>query len=374
MNYTRNLKKGMKGNDVKYIQESLISLGYSCGKKGVDGSFGSDTEKAVKSFQKDKKLTQDGIVGKKTWNAIETAKSSTVKYTKVLKKGSKGKDVRYMKDCLLALDYYKKSITKISNDIFGDDTVEAVKKLQKANQLTIDGQIGKITWHSIEADYKAGKKYQEKSKISLDKYTHISSTHRKAIEADLQDVSEIRQKIVLEILNYACDSAQKKEVRALYLFGANLYDSNLKLNYADKAEVERLAKCNPGYFNGGRKEWMLEQIEKNPKLPASDCSGMEVGYLREHKFVKSTFDTTANGLCGNSYSEKITKANLKPGDWVGKSGHIGTYVGGGLVVEFCGGEYGCQLTELDNRKGWSFIDKKFKKGSAWTKYRDPIFY
>lgn len=374
MNYTRNLKKGMKGDDVKYIQESLISLGHSCGKKGADGSFGSDTEKAVKSFQKDKKLTQDGIVGKKTWNAIEAAKSSTVRYTKVLKKGSKGKDVRYMKDCLFALSYYKKSITKISNDTFGDDTVEAVKKFQKANQLTVDGQIGKVTWNAIETDYKAGKKYQEKSQISLDKYTHISSTHRKAIENDLQNVSEIRQKIVLEILNYACDPVQKKEVRALYLFGANLYDSNLKINYADKAEIERLAKRNPSYFNKGRKEWMFEQVEKNSKLPASDCSGMEVGYLREHKLVKAAFDTTANALCGNSYSEKITKVNLKPGDWVGKSGHIGTYVGGGLVVEFYGGEYGCQLTELDNRKGWSFIDKKFKKGSAWTKYRDPIFY
>lgn len=36
----------------------------------VDGSFGADTEAAVKAFQKSKGLTVDGIVGPKTWKAL----------------------------------------------------------------------------------------------------------------------------------------------------------------------------------------------------------------------------------------------------------------------------------------------------------------
>ena len=62
----RNLKKGMKGTDVKELQEKLIALGYDLGKYGADGDFGAKTDAAVRAFQKDNKLTIDGIVGKKT--------------------------------------------------------------------------------------------------------------------------------------------------------------------------------------------------------------------------------------------------------------------------------------------------------------------
>lgn len=65
-NLTRTLQKGSKGDDVKQLQKTLIELGYSVGKYGADGSFGNDTENAVKKFQKAKGITQDGKVGKNT--------------------------------------------------------------------------------------------------------------------------------------------------------------------------------------------------------------------------------------------------------------------------------------------------------------------
>ena len=66
---SRNLKRTsplMKGEDVKNLQKALIVKGYSCGKCGADGEFGSGTEGAVKQFQKAVKLTVDGIAGRKT--------------------------------------------------------------------------------------------------------------------------------------------------------------------------------------------------------------------------------------------------------------------------------------------------------------------
>lgn len=64
------LRKGSEGNSVKALQTLLIGYGYSCGKYGADGDFGSGTEKAVKAFQKDKGLDADGVVGADTWGKL----------------------------------------------------------------------------------------------------------------------------------------------------------------------------------------------------------------------------------------------------------------------------------------------------------------
>lgn len=64
------LKKGSKGKSVKAMQILLIGYNYFLGGYGADGSFGGATERAVKSFQKDKGLTVDGSCGRKTWNKL----------------------------------------------------------------------------------------------------------------------------------------------------------------------------------------------------------------------------------------------------------------------------------------------------------------
>ena len=67
------IRKGSKGTYVKECQNDLIKLGYDVGKTGADGKFGNCTDKAVKAFQKDKKLKVDGIVGAKTWEELDNA-------------------------------------------------------------------------------------------------------------------------------------------------------------------------------------------------------------------------------------------------------------------------------------------------------------
>lgn len=386
MEFTRTLKRGMSGDDVKYMQSCLITLKYDLGSSGADGKFGPKTEATVKEYQsryKDadgNKLTSDGIIGKKTWNAIvrDYEDTKVVKFIRNLKKGMSGTDVRYMKDLLFYLGYYSDSIKRISSNTFGNDTVAAVKLYQSRNKdltgksLTVDGIIGKATWYAILRDYNEDNKKGEGG--LLDEYTHISKEKRKLIEKDLEGVSELRKEIVLEILKYAYDHGTSSKVRALYIFGANLYNADLTLNIATNAGVEKSYKAHPSYFSDGRKEWMLARIKEDPNMPASDCSGMEIGYMRKHKLIKATADATANRLCGSTYSTAITRAQLKPGDWVGKNGHIGTYVGGGFVVEFYGGAYGCQLTDVDNRIGYDFVSKVKKAGSPWTKFRRPKAY
>lgn len=64
------LKKGAKGSQVKALQALLIGYGYSCGSSGVDGSFGSATDNAVRTYQKSHGLEVDGSVGPKTWGKL----------------------------------------------------------------------------------------------------------------------------------------------------------------------------------------------------------------------------------------------------------------------------------------------------------------
>ena len=63
------IRKGSTGNPVRRAQKRLTLGGYDTG--GVDGIFGAKTEAAVKRFQKDRGLTQDGIIGPNTWNEID---------------------------------------------------------------------------------------------------------------------------------------------------------------------------------------------------------------------------------------------------------------------------------------------------------------
>ena len=58
------LKKGMKGNRVKYLQ-SFLNWAINA-KLTVDGDFGNATFKALKKFQKKVGLKQDGVWGTKT--------------------------------------------------------------------------------------------------------------------------------------------------------------------------------------------------------------------------------------------------------------------------------------------------------------------
>ncbi len=64
LNACPTVKKGAKGGITKLIQERLNSVGFSL---TIDGIFGENTNKAIKVFQKNRDLVQDGIVGPNTW-------------------------------------------------------------------------------------------------------------------------------------------------------------------------------------------------------------------------------------------------------------------------------------------------------------------
>ncbi len=64
------LRKNDAGTYVKILQAFLTAYRYNIGNYGIDGEFGSDTESAVKQFQKNSEIEVDGIVGEDTWNKL----------------------------------------------------------------------------------------------------------------------------------------------------------------------------------------------------------------------------------------------------------------------------------------------------------------
>ena len=72
---SRLLQNGSRGTDVQSLQEQLMKLGYPLTKYGADGKFGTETEKAVKAFQRKAGLTVDGKYGSLTHDALMDAVS-----------------------------------------------------------------------------------------------------------------------------------------------------------------------------------------------------------------------------------------------------------------------------------------------------------
>lgn len=66
----RLLKQGCKGEDVRQLQEALMSLGYELPRYGADGGFGSETETALKQMQKAAAIEVDGKYGDESHAAL----------------------------------------------------------------------------------------------------------------------------------------------------------------------------------------------------------------------------------------------------------------------------------------------------------------
>lgn len=298
-----------------------------------------------------------------------------MEYTRLLKRGRSGADVRYMKDALVTLGYLSRS----THDRFGDDTFAAVKAFQRANRdangkrLTVDGIIGEKTWYAIVRDLAADEDLPPVNTEEIP--NNIGAAAASAIAGALRGVSDTRKRIVLLALPFAYDPAVPRETPySLYIRGGNIFNTDLSVNVIDAARIESGAKRQPQFYDGGSKEMMLRAVAKYPETTGADCSGGIVGLLRKLGLVSRTFDKTADSLCGSSHSSAIEKSAMRAGDFIGRSGHIGLYTGGGYAVEWAGKRYGCQLTRVDDRRVYDFVAKTTRKLSAWTKFRDPKYY
>jgi N-acetylmuramoyl-L-alanine amidase len=100
------IKVGSKGEHVKIVQNKLKELGYTI---TVDGDFGKGTDAVVKQFQKMYKLTQDGIVGRGTWEKILSAEKLPISIIEE----TKNYEIEYMNGYINIVKIPKDKLKKI---------------------------------------------------------------------------------------------------------------------------------------------------------------------------------------------------------------------------------------------------------------------
>ena len=165
------LRVGSSGPNVVQAQVILnrVSQNYPAIPKinPVDGIFGTQTENAVRAFQRIFNLTADGIIGKATWYQLvrlyvgvnrlselesegQTFYAVNWQYQNVLQEGSRGEKVRTLQYMLSVLAEFISSIPRVRIDgIFGQETANAVTAFQRFAGLTANGAVNEATWDAL---------------------------------------------------------------------------------------------------------------------------------------------------------------------------------------------------------------------------------
>ena len=130
-----------EGDAVRELQKLLTDKGYYAGP--INGKFGPLTEEAVIKYQEESGLLPDGVVGSETLKKLKEKPHPPGTY----RNGDEGDEVKKLQKALKDKNYYTGPV----NGKFGPLTEEAVKIFQQANNLEVDGIVGKETLELINA-------------------------------------------------------------------------------------------------------------------------------------------------------------------------------------------------------------------------------
>ena len=169
------LEIGDRGNNVQILQIQLnrIRQNYPAIPEisKPNGTFGVDTQDAVRKFQEIFSLPQTGVVDKATWYKIKqyyngvkslaelasegiTLEEATIPYTTQLAEGNSGIDVRTLQYYLSIIAYFNSDLQPVPlNGIFNSATVNAVERFQEFYGLPVTGIVDNDTWNVIDRIY-----------------------------------------------------------------------------------------------------------------------------------------------------------------------------------------------------------------------------
>ncbi len=351
--YTVSL--GAEGTDVQQLQERLYELGYI---DKATGYFGTDTDAAVKEFQKRNGLYDDGNVGKQTREILYSAKAVPMSFYL----GDENSEILQYKQRLYELGY----LTAKPNGKYDDDTVLAVKRFQENNGLISDGFIGPVTKDllmSADATENAldiGDSGDDVTKVQtyLKKLGYLkgvtgyfgSDTHNAVLNFQsrngLGQDGKVGSQTIAKLL-----SPNARE----WTGGSG---SGSKGNNSGGSSNSGGGNNSGGSNSGGFVSPSVERLISVAKSKLGsryvygakgpntfDCSGF-VYWVLKNSGVRQGY-MTSGGWAGNGKYRRISSmSSIKRGDIITYNGHVGIALGGNQMIDASSSQGRVRITNI----------------------------
>ena len=353
------VENGISGDDIYQIQQRSYELGYLAEANLVTGNFGDMTEEAVKKLQSVNGLTEDGKVGKQTFNLLY---SDEIK-PNMLAYGEKSDVVLASQKRLRELGY----LTSEPDGTYGADTVMAVKQFQSRNDQIVNGYLGPSTRAVLNSGtatpngLRLGDDSEQVIKIQqlLSKYGYLYAGN---VTGYYGEVTEQAVK-TFQSTNGLVSDGLAGVATITKLTGDDVKKAPRNTTTSTtKSSSKTSTKASSGKTNnnsgggsssgggatvsvsGGASRLVATAKSKvgspyvwGAKGPNSfDCSGF-VYWCLNNSGVKQSYLTSSGWRNVGRYT-KITNFNsLQAGDIVVVNGHVGIAAGGGMVVDASSG-------------------------------------
>lgn len=140
------LTLGVEHPIVTSIQARLMQLGYLSDEDKATIHYGEDTVIAIKRFQRQNGLVDDGICTNKVYDMLMDKNAKTYE----ARRGRRGEDISIIQQRLYELGYllYENDI----NGYFGAKTEAAIKEMQSNNKLNATGVMDLNTYHLLYSE------------------------------------------------------------------------------------------------------------------------------------------------------------------------------------------------------------------------------
>lgn len=142
----RTVGPGMRGDDVRQLQAWLVRLGLPVQR---DGTFGPGTETAVRRYERQRGITEDGQVTRGQARGMRREarpRRPVVAFaSRTLRRGAVGTDVRALQRLMIDLG------VRIEPDgAYGPGTARAVRRVERRARLRVDGRVTRSEARAIE--------------------------------------------------------------------------------------------------------------------------------------------------------------------------------------------------------------------------------